>query len=206
LKAARIKRAAFLIRILIKIIMEGKEIIRGVVDALTGKMTYQFTVPLRVIEPVIQPEPIIPPKQSLWDRMKGIPKPEIVYPELIEPEKERSFTIYQSVVINQYRIAGKALSFPNDLFEEEEKMLAYVPQHLPTMCYIIAAAVQNNYKEPDPELIKFFEYNLDNVDILQILVASLQAANMQAFLTSIVLMNGMAKILEPKASPQDGSE
>lgn len=186
--------------------MKDKQIIQGVVDVLTGKMTYEFTVPIRVIEPVIQPEPVIPPKQSLWDRIMGKPKPEIIWPDVIEPETERSFTLYQSVVINQYRIAGKALSLPNDLFEEEEKMLAYVPQHLPTMCYIIAASVQNNYKEPDPELIKFFEYNLDNVDILQILVASMQAANMQSFLTSIVLMNGVAKILEPKTSPQDGSE
>jgi len=175
--------------------MEDNQIIRAVVDTLTGKMTYEFTVPVRVVEPV----PIA--KYTWLDRVlrKPIPKP-------VLPETERSFKIYQSVVVNQYRIASSALSLPEDLFEEEAKMLSYVPQHLPTMCYIIAAAVQNNYKEPDAELIKFFEYNLDNIDVLEILAASMQSANMQAFLTSIVLMQGTATILKPKASPQDGSE
>ena len=186
--------------------MEDNQIIQSVVDVLTGKMTYQFTVPIRLIEPVVQPEPIMPSKQSLWDRLTGKEKPAVIYPPIVHAETERSFTIYQSVVINQYRIAGKALSLPTDLYEDEVKMLSYVPEHLPTMCYIIAAAIQNNYKDPDPELIRFLEYNLDNIDVLQILAASMQAANMQAFLTSIVLMNGMATILNPKTSPQDGSE
>jgi hypothetical protein len=177
--------------------MEDYKIIQSVVDSLTGKMTYEFTVPIRVVQPVKQP------KRAFWDWVRRKPKPDAV-----EPERERSFKIYQCIVANQYRIAAKALSLPVDLYEndEEDRMLSYVPEHLPTMIYIIAAAVQNNHLEPDPELIQFFERNLDNTDIEQLLAASLQATNMQSFLISIVYMNGMANILKPKASPQDGSE
>lgn len=173
--------------------MENNNVIQAVVDALTGKVIYEFTVKVNYLEPR--------PKRKFLDRIlrrKLQQSP--------EPEKERSFKIRPCVVANQYRISAKALSLPVDLFEEQEKMLVYVPEHLPTMVYIIAAAVQNNYLEPDPELITFFERNLDNLDISELLVASLQGTNMQSFLTSIVLMKGTAKILEPKSSPLDGSE
>lgn len=174
--------------------MNDTQIVQGVVDALTSKLLYEFKVKVKHVEPVIQP------KRSLWDRISRKPV------ERIQPETERSFKIWPCVAINQYRIAGKALSLPDELFDDDTKTLSLVPEHLPTIIYIIAAAVQNNYLEPDPELITFFERNLDNPDIVQILAASLQAANMQDFSTSIVLMNGMATIVKPKTSPQDGRE
>lgn len=175
--------------------MDSRQIIKGAVDELTGKMIYEFTIPVKHVEPAILP------KRTLWDRVLRKPPPSI-----IEPETERSFQIYPCVAINQYRIAGEALTLPVDLLEDETQALTYVPEHLPTMIYIIAAAIQNNYLEPDKELIQFLERNLDNIDILKILAASLQNANMQSFLTSIVLMNGMASILKPEANPIDGRE
>lgn len=173
--------------------MEESQIITGVVDVLTGKMTYEFTVKVRRVLPVEQP------KRTLLDKLLRKP-----LPALVEPETERHFKIYPSVVINQYRIAGKAVSLPKELFDDATKMLAYVPVHLPAMCYIIAAAIQNNDLEPDPELISFLEKNLDNADIMQILGASLQGVNMLDFSSSIILMNAEAAILE--MSPKDGSE
>ncbi len=175
--------------------MEDNQIISGVVDALTGKMIYEFTINVKHIEPVIQP------KQKWVDKLLRKP-----LPIADEPETQRSFQIWPCVVVNQYRIAGAAVTLPIDLFDDETKMLGYVNEHLPKMVYIIAAAVQNDYREPDQELITFFERNLDNTDIIQLLAASLQATNMQSFLTSIVLMNGTAKILKPETSPIDGSE
>lgn len=174
--------------------MKDNQIIQAVVDTLTGKVIYEFTIRVNHIEPVV------PTKQSFLDRVLRRPAPTDP-----EPETERSFQIRPCIVANQYRISAKALSLPVDLFGEQEKMLAYVPEHLPTMVYIIAAAIQNNHLEPDPALITFFERNLDNLDVVELLVASLQGTNMQSFLTSIVLMNGTAKILEPKSSPLDGS-
>jgi hypothetical protein len=175
--------------------MEDKQIISAVVDTLTGKVLYEFTIKVRRVEPVDLP------KRSLWDKL--IRKPNVILPE---PEKARTFQIWPAVVINQYRIAGAALKLPVDLFEDPTKMLAYIPEHLPTMVYIIAAAIQNDYREPEKELITFLEKNMDNLDIAQALAASLQGANMQAFTTSILLMQGEAMILTNEGSPIDGSE
>jgi hypothetical protein len=175
---------------------EENNIISKAVDALTGKEVYRFTIGVRHVEGVAPPAPL-----SFWDRIRGRKLEPIA-----QPITERSFTIYPAVVINQYRIAGVAVTLPVEVFESSTAMLSLVPEHLPKMVYIIASAVQNNHLEPDPELITFFERNLDNIDIAQILTASLQASNMQSFLTSIVLMNEVAKILKPKTSPQDGSE
>jgi hypothetical protein len=175
--------------------MEDKLIIKSVVDELTGKMVYEFMVKIKVVEEV--PAAAL----SFWDKLLRKPKPIPV-----QPETQRQFQIYPCVVVNQYRIAAMAVTLPDDLYDEEALMLAYVPEHLPKMLYIIAAAIQNNYKEPDPELITFLERNLDNIDISTLLMTSLQATNMQAFMTSIVLMSGIAKILTPQTSPREGRE
>jgi len=175
--------------------MQENQIIRAVVDVLTGKVIYEFTIQVRKVKPVL------PPKLTIWEKLKGV-KP----PTAPEPETERTFQIFPAVVVNQYRIAASALSLPVDLFDDPTRMLAYVPAHLKTMVYIIAAAVQNNEEEPDPELIRFFELNLDNPDIVQILSASLQGTHMQSFLSSILLMQGEATILTSEGSPTDGSE
>jgi hypothetical protein len=175
--------------------MKDKQIISAVVDTLTGKVLYEFTIKVRRVEPVELP------KRSLWDKIMRKP---IVFPD--EPETERTFQIYPAVVINQYRIAGAAVKLPVDLFEDPTKMLAYVPEHLPTMVYIVASAIQNDYREPEKELMSFLEKNMDNLDVAQALAASLQGANMQAFTTSILLMQGEAMILTNEGSPTDGSE
>lgn len=167
--------------------MEDKNIISAVVDALTGKVIYKFSVPVRYI-----------PERSLFDRLLRKPN---------NQEKERHFEIWPCVVANQYRIAGKAITLPTELYEDSTKMLLHVNDHLPTMVYIIAAAIQNDHLEPAADLIQFIERNFDNEDIYQALLASLQGQNLQSFLNSIVLMNAQAEILDPKkTSPVDGSE
>lgn len=169
--------------------MIEKDIISSAVDALTGKMIYSFTLRNKLPKQV---------KRTIRDWLMRRP--------IVEPVLDRKFDIYPAVVANQYRIAAKALSLPKDLFDDATMMLAYVPDHLPTMVYIIASAIQNTYEEPAAELIEYLERNADNIDIAQALGASLQATNMQSFSISIVLMNGMATFLKPKASPHDGSE
>lgn len=169
--------------------MIENDLISSAVDALTGKMIYSFTLRNKLPENS---------KHTIWDWLMRRPMAETVL--------ERKFDIYPAVVANQYRIAAKALSLPKDLFDDATMMLAYVPDHLPTMVYIIASAIQNTYEEPEAELIEYIERNADNIDIAQALGASLQATNMQSFSISIVLMNGTATFLKPKASPLDGSE
>ena len=165
--------------------MTDNQIITAAVDALTGKTIYEFDVVNRN-----------PKRLTVLDKLLRKP---------LQPDK-RHFIIKPTVVANQYRIASKSLSLPVDLFEDQSKMLAYVPQHLPTMIYIIACAIENREEEPDSELLHYLKWNLDNPDVLQILAASLQSANMQSFLISITLMNGLAKILTTSVNPLDGSE
>lgn len=169
--------------------MRDYDIISSAVDALTGKQIYSFTIKNK------NPQTV---RRTIFDWLMRKP--------MAQPTLERKFDIYPSVVANQYRIAAKALSLPKDLFDDATLMLAYVPDHLPTMVYIIASAIQNTFEEPEADLIQYLERNADNIDIAQALGASLQATNMQSFSISIVLMNGMATFLKPKASPHDGSE
>lgn len=165
--------------------MTDNQIITAAVDALTGKTIYEFDV-----------VNINPSKRTLLDKLLRKP---------LAPQSRR-FVIKPTVVGVQERIAASALSLPTDLFEDQSKMLAYVPEHLPTMIYIIACAIENREEEPDSELLHYLKWNLDNLDVLQILAASLQQANMQSFLISITLMNGLAKILQVSVNPLDGSE
>ena len=165
--------------------MTDNQIITAAVDALTGKTIYEFDV-----------VNLNPSKRTLLDKLLRKP---------LAPQS-RHFVIKPTVVGVQERIAASALSLPTDLFEDQSKMLAYVPEHLPTMIYIIACAIENREEEPDSELLHYLKWNLDNPDVLQILAASLQSANMQSFLISITLMNGLAKILTVSVNPLDGSE
>lgn len=181
--------------------MDDNQIISAAVDALTGKMIYSFTL----VNKCPEYPPVIPdPKRTIWDKL--FRRPIVKAVQLPQPDLERTFEIWPCVAANQLRIAAKALSLPVDLFDKQAKMLAYIPEHLPTMIYIIAAAVQNNFKEPEQELITYIERNIDNLDIMHVLGASLQNTNMEAFTHSIVLMSGPARIVQPKASPLDGRE
>ena len=181
--------------------MTDNQIITAAVDALTGKTIYEFDLVNRTYKFIPTPPD---PKRTVLDKVffRPIIKAEVP----TQMEKSRHFVIKPTVVANQYRIASKSLSLPVDLFEDQSKMLAYVPEHLPTMIYIIAAAITNTRDEPNSELITYLEDNMDNIDVLQVLAASLQSANMQSFLISITLMNGLAKILQVSVNPLDGSE
>jgi hypothetical protein len=164
---------------------EERKIISAAIDTLTGKVLFTLRVPIRWT-----------PKKKWWDFRKK------------KVETERVYQIWPSVVCNQIRIIGKALSLPAEIYEETTQMFPIFAEHQRTMLYIVAAAIQNNHLEPDPELILFLERNVEGQDLLDAMMASLQQLNMQAFFDSIVLMNGTVKIVSPKekTSPLDGSE
>lgn len=168
---------------------EDNKIISAAIDTLTGKLLFTLTVPVRWL-----------PRTPWWKQLFGRKSP---------AEKVRVFEIWPCVVANQFRIVGKALTLPNQMYEEANLLFPIFEQHQKTMLFIIAAAIQNNHLEPDPSLIKFLQRNIDGIDILITLQASLQQVNMQSFFDSIVLMNGLVEIVNPspkKSSPLDGSE
>lgn len=176
--------------------MEEKFILKSITDTLTGKKVHQITVPIRVIDPVA------PIKHTWWDRVIRR-KPVPIHPE---PITSRYFEIWPCIVKNQYRIAGNAALLIDGLNDNHSDNIQFIQENQRIVAYIVAAAIQNNKFEPEPELIEFIEDNFDGEDLYTALRASFDNLGMQAFSNSIVLLKGTVTVLNQKTSPKDGSE
>ncbi|WP_443945605.1 hypothetical protein ACJVDH_00405 [Pedobacter sp. AW1-32] len=172
--------------------MQDNEILHAITETITDKPVYTTTVSIK------RPVPI--PKRSIWDRLRKKP--------IIKQETERTFTINPCVVGNMYRIAGKAIDLPDEVFQGtiSEVVLPLIYKHINDIVYIIAAGIQNDRDEPDQELINFIKDNFESQDLFDALQPVLENIGMQSFLNTIALAKGSVKILKPKASPLDGSE
>jgi hypothetical protein len=176
--------------------MEDKIILKSIADTFTEAPVFQMRVPVRVVQPI---QPI---KRTWIDRLLRKPIP--ISPD---PETYRDFVIYPCVAANMIRIAGQAALLSEAIYEDNsENLVKLVPEEMPFMIYIIAAAIQNNHLEPDPELIEFIKINMSGRQIKEALFASFDALEMEAFTDSIVLLKGRVKIINPETSPEDGSE
>lgn len=155
-------------------------------ETLIGKESFSITIP------------IDQPKRSFIDWLKR--KPII---------KDRTFTINACKVGNMFRIASKALTLPDQLSKGDwsQVLLPLFQEHLTTIVYIVASAIQNNKDEPAKELISFINDNFDHEDLYTCMAHSLDNVGMDSFLSSIVLVRGTVPVLKPKkTSPLDGSE
>lgn len=172
--------------------MQEKEILQGIADTITGK-PFTITIPI-----ICKPEQ---PKRTLLERLLRKPLPP-------EPPKERVITISPCVVANMYRVAGRACSLPEEIISGSltEAVLPLIPVHLPNIVYIVAAGIQNDHLEPDPELITFIERNFEQDQLFECMYEAIEGLKLQSFLNSIVLAKGTVKILQPETSPNDGSE
>ena len=170
-------------------------IFKTISDTLTGKKIHQITVKIRV------PEMPIPIKYTLWDWIMRRERP--IQPE---PELYRTFDIWPCVVRNQYRIAGNAAMLLDGLSDVHSENIKFINDNQPIVAYVVAAAIQNNKFEPEPELVEFIEDNFDGEDLYIALRASFDNFGMQAFSNSIVLLKGTVTILKPETNPTDGSE
>lgn len=175
--------------------MEDKFILKSITDTLTGKKVHQFTVPIRV------PEPVVPVRYTIWDRLLCRQRPIEV-----QPETSRTFEIWPCIVRNMYRVAGNAALLVDSLHDDHSENIKLVNENMPIVAYIVASAIQNNKFEPAPELVEFLEDNMDADDMYKALQAAFDNAGMQSFSNSIVLMKGTETILKTKTSPNDGSE
>jgi hypothetical protein len=164
---------------------------------------YTFTVSVKW-----QPEPqaIKILKRTFFDKLLNKTPP--AEHRINEPEQERTFKVYPCVVGNMYRIASRAATLPGEILNGEAAtiLLPLIPEHLPTMIYIIAAAIQNNHFEPDAALIQFIERNFTQDDVFEALYASLEGMGLNVFYNSIALVKGTVKIIQPEASPVVGGE
>jgi len=185
--------------------MQDKEILSGVADAFTDKPKGTITVQIR--KPIMPEQPPTPeqPKYTWLDRLLGKPKPNPVLPEPIQPELERTITIHPCVVANSARIAGRLVLLPEEIKQGgmNEIMLPLLAAHQQDITYAVAAGVQNDRHEPQPDLIAFIEDNFDQWQLYEALHYTIEALGLQSFLNSIVLGKGVT-ILNP--SPADESE
>jgi len=169
--------------------MEERHILKEIANTITDAPLHTMVIPIRSA-----------PKRLIWQR---------VFDFIVRKSKEthRILTFYPSVVANQYRIAGEAALLPESIYAEHGMNISFIPEHQKRIVYMVAASIQNNHLEPDPELIKFIERNMTGDQLLEALVASYQTLNMEAFTNTIVLMNGRVAILKPtETSPKEGSE
>lgn len=171
--------------------MQDKDILQGVAETLIGSASYTITVPIK--EPIVH-------NRTFWDRLLRRP--------IVKIETERTFIINQCVVGNMYRVASRAVTLPHEILSgtQAQSILPIINDHLHTMVYIVAAGIQNTKDEPEAELIEFIQDNFVAEDLYNSLLPVLENLGMQSFLNSIALVRGTVKILEPNASPLDGSE
>lgn len=120
---------------------------------------------------------------------------------------KRTFHLKPLVVGNMYRIAGKTLNIPDDLFSGGliQGLMQGIGHHTKDLAYIVATGIQNNKKEPTKALIEFVEYNCTMEDIYTILNAVLNKMDVENFLNSIALIKGADALRQKeqteKASP-----
>ena len=168
--------------------MEENQILKTVVDTLTGKKIHTLTVPVKWR-----------PKLPWYKRLIGMRDK--------YTQDYQTFEIWPCVVNNQYRIAGNAAMLTDGLHQTHSDNIKFIIQNQPIVVYIVAAAIQNNHLEPEQGLIDFIGNNFDKDDLYTALRASFDNLGMEAFSNSIVLLKGTVKILMPEeTSPKEGSE
>lgn len=113
---------------------------------------------------------------------------------------EKTFTFTLSVVANMTRIAKVAMNLPQELFGNtaEEMLMDKIQECSKDMVYIIAAGIQNNRLEPDPELMTFIENNFDSKSLHEAFQITIAQLGLYYFMRSIVLISGSSSILKPK--------
>jgi hypothetical protein len=133
--------------------------------------------------------------------VKWRPAKDVIIGKLLrrELEQEQTFTIEPLVICVCVRIAVRVKMIPKEVISGNilEAALPLLEDHLHNMAYIIAAAIENTYLEPQKGLIEFIEKNFTVDQLFEGLHASLNAMNLQSFLDSIVLMKGTVNILKP---------
>lgn len=184
------------------------KIISASVDTFLEKAKYTLTVPL--LEPITHYKEQIPiyKEQNWFERLTRKPKEVIEQdPEIDWIETERSFTIYPCKAANMARIARTALTLPLEIegYYKSDTILPLIDQHLDTVLYVVAAGIQNNQHEPDPQLIEFLRINCDAIDLLHAAYYVMENVNMESFSNTTVLIRGAISIIK-KTGPIDRSE
>ena len=115
----------------------------------------------------------------------------------ITTDEVRTVEFTTCMACNMKRIVSAALLLPDELFGVKLKDIA-LPQinnNLDKLIYIVAAGIQNNSKEPEPELIDFVKNNFDHEQLLEGFNYTINQLGMQSFVGCLVIARG-SKILK----------
>lgn len=106
---------------------------------------------------------------------------------------------------NVYRIAGRAVTFDVSAIVDSEDgidaMMNIMAKHGKDIEYIVAAALQNDHREPTQELLDIVGNDFEIEDIYTVLVIAVSNYRIQSFLNSTALIVGMKAILNKQAGP-----
>ncbi|WP_026463487.1 hypothetical protein [Adhaeribacter aquaticus] len=122
---------------------------------------------------------------------------------------KREYKIYRLKVGNAYRVSKAVLEIPSDIVNLNERSLkdmhTLLINHIDTIIYVVAVALQNSREEPSKALLNRIRWDFNDQELLSVLVYVIQKLDLTTFTNSIALARG-ADILSLKASPAENAE
>jgi hypothetical protein len=123
---------------------------------------------------------------------------------------QRFYEIKPQRVVNVYRIAGRAIKLDVEGIVENTDVFGMLMRTMATngedIFYIVAAAIQNDHREPTDKLIDIVKNEFEMEDILTVMKIAVNNYNVSAFLNSIALMTGIDAVKTRKVSPNENAE
>lgn len=116
------------------------------------------------------------------------------------------FQVKPQRVINVYRIAGRVKKLNVDgIFNTTDtlsSLMNFMANNGEDIFYIVAAAIQNDDREPTERMLNIVKNNFEMQDIHEVMKIAVNGYNIDAFINSIVLMTGV-QALNLKTSPKE---
>lgn len=123
---------------------------------------------------------------------------------------QRFYEIKPQRVINIYRIAGRAVYLDVAGIAEDTDVFGMLMRTMAKngedIFYIVAAAIQNDHREPTDKMLDIVRNEFEMEDILTVMKIAVNHYNISAFLNSIALMTGIDAVKIRKVSPNENEE
>lgn len=123
---------------------------------------------------------------------------------LLRRPKQRTFQIHLCRVCNMERSATIAHMLPELInktgdFKSMEEMTAtiypLVFSHKKDLVYLIAACIQNNWKEPKKSLIRYIDRNFSGEDLLDAAIYCISQSCLSSFYSAILIVKGTSAVI-----------
>lgn len=114
--------------------------------------------------------------------------------------KERVLVFREAKICTVKKITAALVQLPTELYGHSniDIALPFISGNLDRLTFIIAAAVQNDHKEPSKDLIAFIENNCSYSLYMEGLQYSIASTGMISFIEAYAMMKGAAAIINPE--------